>query len=76
MKHKSELQKLLFSLNKKSYPAYKSLQGSYSFDDFELTICHVQGDPFASLPIWIFLLLIKPQAFLRSFFHPHIAKLR
>lgn len=48
MKHKSELQKLLFSLNKKSYPAYKSLQGDYNFDDFELSICHVQGDPFAS----------------------------
>ena len=39
---------LLHSINRKSYPAYKSLRGAYQFDRYILSIDHVQGDPFAS----------------------------
>ena len=48
MKSQIELDKLLKSINKKSYPAYKSLKGSYQFEGYILDICHVQGDPFAA----------------------------
>ena len=44
----SELKQLLDSINRKSYPAYKSLKGFYDFDSYVLSIDHVQGDPFAS----------------------------
>lgn len=43
-----ELEQQLMSINRKSYPAYKSLQGSYRFPGFVLHIDHVQGDPFAA----------------------------
>lgn len=48
MKHKSELRKQLLSIHRKSYPAYKSLKGTYDFRQYTLSIDHVQGDPFAS----------------------------
>ncbi len=48
MKRSSELLDLLHSIDRKSYPAYKSLAGSYQFDSYILSIDHVQGDPFAS----------------------------
>lgn len=48
MQSSSELQLLLRNINRKSYPAYKSLRGSYRFDKYTLSIDHVQGDPFAS----------------------------
>ncbi len=48
MKSANELRTLLRSIDHKSYPAYKSLAGSYRFDRFCLFIDHVQGDPFAS----------------------------
>ena len=48
MKHASDLKKQLLSIHRKSYPAYKSLKGIYDFDDYSLSIDHVQGDPFAS----------------------------
>ena len=43
-----QLKQMLASINRKSYPAYKSLKGSYDFRIHVLTIDHVQGDPFAS----------------------------
>ena len=43
-----QLKETLHSINRKSYPAYKSLKGTYSFPDYILSIDHVQGDPFAS----------------------------
>ena len=43
-----QLQELLRSINRKSYPAYKSLKGAYQFKKYILSIDHVQGDPFAS----------------------------
>ena len=43
MKSSSELRTLLRSVDHKSYPAYKSLAGSYQFGNFMLFIDHVQG---------------------------------
>ena len=48
MYNKIDLKNKLESIHRKSYPAYKSLRGSYTFGDFVLSIDHVQGDPFAS----------------------------
>jgi predicted ABC-class ATPase len=48
MQSANNLQDLLRSIHRKSYPAYKSLKGSYQFDRYVLSIDHVQGDPFAS----------------------------
>lgn len=48
MKTSEELRNNLRSINHKSYPAYKSLTGSYSFGKYILNIEHVQGDPFAA----------------------------
>ncbi|WP_321389746.1 ABC-ATPase domain-containing protein [uncultured Desulfuromusa sp.] len=41
------LRSLLHSIDDKGYKAYKQLQGTYHFNLFQLTIDHVQGDPFA-----------------------------
>lgn len=48
MQSSVQLQELLRSIDRKSYPAYKSLKGSYQFPKYILSIDHVQGDPFAS----------------------------
>lgn len=36
------------SIDGKSYKAYKSIQGRYNYDRFDLVIDYVQGDPFAT----------------------------
>ena len=41
------LKKLLQKIDKKSYKAYKNIEGIYQFGHFSLSIDHVQGDPFA-----------------------------
>lgn len=48
MKSSEDLRQLLVSIDHRGYPAYKSTQGIYSFGPYELSIDHVQGDPFAS----------------------------
>lgn len=48
MYNKIDLKNKLELIHRKSYPAYKSLRGSYTFGDFVLSIDHVQGDPFAA----------------------------
>ena len=48
MQSAEQLQEMLRSINRKSYPAYKSLKGAYQFQKYILSIDHVQGDPFAS----------------------------
>ncbi|MCM1086530.1 MAG: ABC-ATPase domain-containing protein [Muribaculaceae bacterium] len=48
MKRAEELRTTLRGIHRKSYPAYKSLAGSYSFGKYSLNIEHVQGDPFAA----------------------------
>lgn len=47
MQASAQLKELLHSINRKSYPAYKSLRGAYQFDRYILSIDHVQ-EPFAS----------------------------
>lgn len=48
MKSSEELRRNLRAIDHRSYPAYKSLAGSYSFGKYILNIEHVQGDPFAA----------------------------
>ena len=48
MNTESQLQQKLNEIDHKSYPAYKSLKGSWKFRNFILTFDHIQGDPFAS----------------------------
>ena len=48
MKSAEELRAALRAIDHRSYPAYKSLAGSWSFGRYTLHIERVQGDPFAS----------------------------
>lgn len=48
MKTAEELRKLLYSIDRKGYPAYKGTKGAYRFGKYTLVIDHVQGDPFAA----------------------------
>ena len=48
MKNMYDLRDLLRSIDRKSYPAYKSAAGAWDFQNYHLFIDHVQGDPFAS----------------------------
>ena len=48
MKTAAQLRSDLRAIDRRSYPAYKSLAGSYSFGSYLLHIEHVQGDPFAA----------------------------
>ncbi|MCI8417642.1 MAG: ABC-ATPase domain-containing protein [Lachnospiraceae bacterium] len=48
MKSSEDLRIKLKSIDHRSYPAYKDLQGAYDFRDYVLSIDHVQGDPFAA----------------------------
>lgn len=48
MKTAAELQTLLRQIDHKGYPAYKDTRGKYQFQQYVLSIDHVQGDPFAA----------------------------
>ena len=48
MKTAAELQNLLRQIDHRSYPAYKDTRGKYQFQQYILSIDHVQGDPFAA----------------------------
>lgn len=48
MKSAAELQTLLRQIDHKGYPAYKDTRGQYQFQQYVLSIDHVQGDPFAA----------------------------
>ena len=48
MKGSTDLLKALSSINGRSYGAYKCLADKYKFNNYVLSIDHVQGDPFAS----------------------------
>lgn len=43
-----QLLQQLNTIDQKGYKAYKGIQGSYTYSDFQLCIDYVQGDPFAS----------------------------
>lgn len=47
MQTQNELVQTLSGLERKRYPAYKTLKGQYQFQNYEVWIDHVQGDPFA-----------------------------
>ena len=50
------LEQQLEQLDGRSYAAYKSLKGCYSFFSFDLTLAHIQGDPFAApsrVSLWL-----------------------
>lgn len=48
MKTAADLQTLLRQIDHRSYPAYKDTKGKYQFQQYILSIDHVQGDPFAA----------------------------
>ena len=48
MKTNDDLRRLLLSIDRRGYPAYKETRGKWSFGNYILSIDHVQGDPFAS----------------------------
>ena len=48
MKNLSDLKRELEKIDARGYKTYKTLEGQYSFEDYILSIDHVQGDPFAS----------------------------
>ena len=48
MQTSDDLRRRLAAIDRRNYPAYKELRGVYDFGDFELSIDHVQGDPFAA----------------------------
>jgi len=52
---------LLKKIDGKGYKAYKEIQGHYTFPDYQLSIDHVQGDPFA-LPSRISITIPMPLA--------------
>lgn len=56
MKTARDLQRSIEAVDRRGYPAYKGLRGRYDFGDFELSIDHVQGDPFAApskVSVWV-----------------------
>ena len=44
---RDDLRRLLINLDGKGYPAYRDLRGRYTFPGFDLSIDHIQPDPFA-----------------------------
>ena len=48
MQSAAELKNLLMRIDHKGYPAYKGTKGIYQFPGYQLSIDHVQGDPFAA----------------------------
>ena len=43
-----QLRELLKRIDDKGYKTYKDIKGSYNFSNYQLSIDHVQGDPFAA----------------------------
>ena len=48
MQTSTDLKNLLARIDRRGYPAYKDTKGTYRFQDYVLSIDHVQGDPFAA----------------------------
>jgi len=48
MRTGEELRKILRRIEGRGYKAYKDIKDSYEFEDYQLFVDHVQGDPFAS----------------------------
>lgn len=75
MQQSTDLQNLLHSVHRKSYPAYKSLKGSYQFDNYILSIDHVQGDPFASPSHISVQISHKTAGFPREYYSDHVTRI-
>ncbi len=75
MQQSTDLQNLLHSVHRKSYPAYKSLKGSYQFDHYILSIDHVQGDPFASPSHISVRISHKTAGFPREYYSDHVTRI-
>lgn len=70
------LKQKLEQIDGRGYKAYKDLQGSYLFPDFQLHIDHVQGDPYAA-PSKIRVQIPKKQtAFSEELTNSHARKVR
>ncbi len=48
MKPAQHLKDTLHRIDRKGYKAYKDIGDTYDFDDYTLSVDHVQGDPFAA----------------------------
>lgn len=48
MKSYKDLERELYRIDGKGYKAYKDIRGQYRFKGYDLSIDHVQGDPFAA----------------------------
>jgi predicted ABC-class ATPase len=48
MNTKEDLRNILARIDGRGYKAYRDIKGGYRFEDFDLFIDHVQGDPFAA----------------------------
>lgn len=48
MRTGEELRKMLRRIEGRGYKAYKDITDSYDFEEYQLIVDHVQGDPFAS----------------------------
>ena len=48
MRNASDLKRELDRINGRGYKSYKDLEGQYKFNNYILSIDHVQGDPFAA----------------------------
>ena len=72
MKTDRDLARQLASIERRGYPAYKSLRGSYDMGGFTLSIDHVQGDPFAAPSQLSVVVPARTAGFSRSLFDaPH-----
>lgn len=47
MKTKDQLKAAIQGLDRKSYKAYRDLEGEWLFEDYSIILDHAQGDPFA-----------------------------
>ncbi|MCU6762193.1 Predicted ATPase of the ABC class [uncultured Roseburia sp.] len=74
MQSSTELKLKLQQIHKKSYPAYKSLRGAYDFGKFQLSVDHVQGDPFASPSNVSVSVPLKATGFPEEYYHDRMAR--
>lgn len=75
MKTAADLQTLLRQIDHKGYPAYKDTKGKYQFQQYVLSIDHVQGDPFASPSKVSILVPGKAAGFDRACYESNVRKI-
>ncbi len=75
MKTAAELQTLLRQIDHKGYPAYKDTRGKYQFQQYILSIDHVQGDPFAAPSKVSLIVPGRVAGFDRACYESHVRKI-